>query len=75
MRREFPYDGPMGASDYHDYCKKIGKMMCADPALRKFQDDFLREAIPRAGGEWAKLRPITAKSAHTAPHSAKRGEG
>lgn len=47
LRREMPYDGPLGTADYFDYCSKIGKAMTADPALRKIQDDFMKEAIPR----------------------------
>lgn len=52
LRRENPYDGPMGTADYVDYCRKIGAMLTADPQIRAAQDEFFREAIPRFGKEW-----------------------
>ena len=52
LRREMPYDGPLGTSDYYDYLQKLGKAVANHPELRKMADDFLSEAIPHFAQIW-----------------------
>lgn len=52
LRREMPYDGPLGTADYFEYSRKLGKALTADPEIRELQDGFMSEAIPRFYAEW-----------------------
>lgn len=60
IRREIPYDGPSGTSDYYNYLKKIGKAITADPEIRAMHDNFMREAIPRFHSEWKRTAALRA---------------
>lgn len=53
LRREMPYDGPLGTSDYYDYLKKLGVAVASHPVLREIADAFMSEAIPRFSKLWA----------------------
>ena len=52
LRREMPYDGPLDSSDYFDYLQKLGKAVVNHPDLRKLQDEYMKNAIPKFSAEW-----------------------
>lgn len=56
LRREMPYDGPQGTADYFDYLQKLGRALLADPAIKRMQSEFMKDAIPRFYAEWTRRR-------------------
>lgn len=57
LRQEMPFDGQEDSDDYFEYARKLGKAVACDPAIRKFQDDFFKEAIPRFSKAYSELFP------------------
>ncbi len=54
-----PYDGPLGTADYHEYCKRIGKLVTQDQRIRELADRFMAKAIPRAAAAWQDMKGFT----------------
>lgn len=47
LRRDMPYDGLLGTSDYFDYLKKLGSRTASDRRVREIADAFMKHTIPR----------------------------
>jgi hypothetical protein len=56
LRREMPYDGPQGTSDYFDYLSKLARAVASSPECRVIADTFLSEAIPQFSQEWQSMK-------------------